>query len=55
MGVENDGDTQREYTYDAFGNRMKKVVYTIPAMVGEDESGFETTLYRSVKMMGGRK
>ena len=45
VGVEKDGNTQREYTYDAFGNRTKKVDYTIPAKSGEIESGFETTLY----------
>ena len=46
VGVEKNGNTQREYTYDAFGNRTKKVDYTISAMVGGDESGFETTLYQ---------
>ncbi|MBP3486912.1 MAG: RHS repeat protein [Roseburia sp.] len=46
VGVEKDGNTQREYTYDAFGNRTKKVDYTIPVMSGETASDFKTTLYR---------
>ena len=45
VGVEKDGNRQREYTYDAFGNRTKKVDYTIPGMSGVSESGVETTLY----------